>query len=98
MNSRNAIEASNDPPQRTLRPGLSARRKVTPAELKSARQRLGLSAEAFARIFGAHDGRTVRGWEHGSRNGLPAHIPRSVEILVGLALELEPVRRALGIA
>lgn len=70
---------------------------MTPAELKAARQRLRLSAEAFARAFGAHDGRTVRGWEHGSRNGLPTRIPRPVEILVRLALALAGVRQALGI-
>ena len=71
---------------------------MTPTELKSARARLGLSAEQFAKTFGAHDGRTVRGWEHGERNGLPAHIPRAVDILVRLALEVPAARRWLGIA
>jgi transcriptional regulator with XRE-family HTH domain len=70
---------------------------MTPQELKAARQRLGLSTEAFARVFGAHDGRTVRGWEHGSRNGLPAHIPRSIAILVTLALAVPEARAWLGV-
>jgi transcriptional regulator with XRE-family HTH domain len=71
---------------------------MTPAELKSARRSLGISQEQFAKVFGAHDGRTVRGWEHGTRNGLPAHIPRSVNILVRLALEVPAARQWLGIA
>jgi hypothetical protein len=70
---------------------------MTPEELKDARRRLGLSAEAFARTFGAHDGRTVRGWEYGTRHGLPAHIPRSVDILVRLALEVPAARLWLGL-
>jgi transcriptional regulator with XRE-family HTH domain len=65
---------------------------MKPDELKKARRELGLSANEFARIFGAHDGRTVRAWEHGERNGLPARIPRSVEILVSLALEAPEAR------
>lgn len=38
---------------------------MTPTELKTAREELGLSAQAFARLIGVHDGRTVRRWEHG---------------------------------
>ena len=70
-------------------------RPMTPDELKEARRRLGLSVEDFARAFGAHDGRTVRAWEHGERNGLPARIPRSVELLVGLALRVPEARNWL---
>lgn len=63
-------------------------------ELKAARQALGLSAEGFARVFGAASGRTVRGWEAGERNGQPAPVPRPIAMLVRLALEL-PAARAL---
>jgi transcriptional regulator with XRE-family HTH domain len=38
---------------------------MSPAELKTARHELGLSAQAFARLIGVHDGRTVRRWESG---------------------------------
>lgn len=38
---------------------------MTPSELKTARRQLGLSAQAFARLIGVHDGRTVRRWEAG---------------------------------
>jgi transcriptional regulator with XRE-family HTH domain len=65
---------------------------MKPDELKKARRELGLSANEFARVFGAHDGRTVRAWEHGERNGLPARIPRPIEILVALALEAPEAR------
>jgi transcriptional regulator with XRE-family HTH domain len=65
---------------------------MKPDELKQARRELGLSANEFARVFGAHDGRTVRAWEHGERNGLPARIPRSIEILVALALQTPEAR------
>ena len=65
---------------------------MKPDELKEARRDLRLSANAFAHAFGARDERTVRAWEHGIRNGLPICIPRSVEILVGLALEVPEAR------
>src|SRR5574337_1087201 len=41
--------------------------------------------------------RPLRGGEHGLRNGQPTRIPRSVEILVRLALALAAVRQALGL-
>ena len=67
---------------------------MTPDELKTARHTLGLSAERFARMFGAASGRTVRGWEAGERNGQPAPVPRPIALLVRLALAL-PAARAL---
>ena len=71
---------------------------MTPSELKAARKSLGLTVEGFARAFGVSNPRTVRGWENGVRNGGPAPIPRPIEILVCLALELASVRKRLGIA
>ena len=40
---------------------------LTPADIKSARKRLGLSARALAEALqlGTHGGRTVRRWESG---------------------------------
>lgn len=66
---------------------------MTPAELKSARRALGLSAEGFARVVGVESGRTVRRWEAGDRD-----IPGPVKVLVALALGSKAVRNALGIA
>lgn len=50
---------------------------MTPAEFKSARKRLALSAEAMARAVGVASGRTVRRWERGDRA-----VPGPVAILV----------------
>jgi DNA-binding transcriptional regulator YiaG len=41
---------------------------MTPAELKSIRHSLGLSAEAFARLVRVASGRAVRRWEAGDRD------------------------------
>jgi DNA-binding transcriptional regulator YiaG len=41
---------------------------MTPAELKSIRRSLGLSAEAFARLVRIASGRAVRRWEAGDRD------------------------------
>ena len=41
---------------------------MTPAEFKAIRHRLGLSAQALARVLGVSDGRTVRRWEAGDRD------------------------------
>jgi transcriptional regulator with XRE-family HTH domain len=41
---------------------------MTPTELKSIRQSLGLSAEAFAALLRVQSGRTVRRWEAGERD------------------------------
>jgi len=52
------------------RPGRSvcrgARVAVKPADIKTARQRVGLSREAFARTFGLSPA-TLRKWENGER-------------------------------
>lgn len=61
---------------------------MTPAELKSKRHALGLSAERFARLVRVRSGRTVRKWEAGDRD-----IPGPVEVIVELA---EAVPEARG--
>ena len=43
---------------------------MTPAEFKSARRALGLSAEGMARTLGVSAGRTIRKWESGE-NDIP---------------------------
>lgn len=63
---------------------------MTPAELKSARHALGLSAEGFARVVGVESGRTVRRWEAGERD-----IPGPVKVLIRIALKLPAARREL---
>lgn len=67
---------------------------MTPEELTEARARLGLTARAFAGLLDVRD-RTVRAWENRDSNATP--IPRTVEIIVSLALEFPAVRRKLGI-
>jgi transcriptional regulator with XRE-family HTH domain len=57
---------------------------MTPAELKTARHALGLSAEGFARLVRVQSGRTVRRWEAGD-----APIPGAVEVIVSLAAPLQ---------
>ena len=70
---------------------------MTGDELKAARERLGLSAQGFADAFGVSDGRTVRGWESGERNGRPAPVPATVALLTRLALHFDEVRKFLKI-
>ena len=70
---------------------------MTPADLRSARHALGLSAEGFAQAFGVASGRTVRGWESGERNGKPAPIPEPVAKLVDLAIHIPAARKRLGL-
>lgn len=68
---------------------------MTPADLKSARAALGLSASGFAaflRMEGVHAGRTVRRWESGEQD-----IPGYVEIIVDLVLTVPAVRKRLGV-
>lgn len=65
---------------------------MTPAELKSARQALGLSAERFAKLVHVESGRTVRRWESGERD-----IPGPVSVLVGAILANAAVRRHFGL-
>jgi DNA-binding transcriptional regulator YiaG len=57
---------------------------MTPAQLKSARHALGLSAEGFARLVGVKSGRTVRRWESGERK-----IPGPVVRLICWHLEMD---------
>lgn len=65
---------------------------MTPAELKSARHTLGLSAEGFAQLMRVQSGRTVRKWEAGDRD-----IPGPVEVLTEALLASAAVRRHFGI-
>lgn len=53
---------------------------MTPAELKSARHALGLSAEGFARAVRVQSGRTVRKWEAGQRD-----IPGPITVILDMA-------------
>jgi len=53
---------------------------MTPAELKSKRHALGLSAEGFARAVRVQSGRTVRKWEAGQRD-----IPGPITVVLELA-------------
>jgi transcriptional regulator with XRE-family HTH domain len=53
----------------------------TPAELRAARDFLGLSAEGLARMLGVEEGRTVRRWEAGERE-----LPGWVIVIMGTAL------------
>lgn len=66
---------------------------MTPADLKSARHALGLSAEKFARLVRVESGRTVRRWEAGDRD-----IPGPVIVLVCAIMSSRAVRRHFGLA
>lgn len=65
---------------------------MTPAEFRSARHALGLSAEGMARFARVSSGRTVRRWEEGTRE-----IPGPVQLLVELALQVPEVRERFGL-
>lgn len=64
---------------------------MTPAELKSIRHSLGLSAEGLARLVGVESGRTVRRWEAGDRD-----IPGPVRVLLTSIMASAAVRRYFG--
>lgn len=70
---------------------------MTPAELKSARNALGLSADGFAKLISPpdrpSDGRTVRRWEAGDRD-----IPGPVVVLVKAIMESRAVRQYFGVS
>ena len=66
---------------------------MTPSELKTARNALGLSAEGLARLVKVESGRTVRRWEAGERD-----IPGPVIVIVGALMESRAVRRFFGLA
>jgi len=53
---------------------------MTPAELKSIRQSLGLSAEVFAKVVRVESGRTVRRWESAERD-IPGPVTLIAELL-----------------
>ena len=65
---------------------------MTPAELKTARLSMGLSAEKFARLVRVESGRTVRRWEAGERE-----IPGPVVVITELLLASSDVRERLGV-
>jgi DNA-binding transcriptional regulator YiaG len=65
-------------------------RRVTPADLKRARERLGLSQAEFARAVNVQSDRTVRKWEAGERD-----IPGPVVVLLALANEFRVVEHWL---
>jgi len=65
---------------------------MTPADLKSIRHSLGLSAEAFARLVRVESGRTVRRWEAGDRD-----IPGPVIVICEAIQASAAVRRYFGI-
>lgn len=65
---------------------------MTPAEFKSARHALGLSAEGLAKLVQVQSGRTVRRWESGDSD-----IPGPVVVLVQALMESRQVRRHFGL-
>ena len=65
-------------------------------ELKRARKTLGLSVSDFCLAFGIGNERTLRGWELGFRGDKPAPIPKPVQLLVRLALDIEEAREWLA--
>lgn len=57
---------------------------MTPANLKSARHALGLSAEGMARALQVSSGRTVRRWEAGDRD-IPGPVKVALRYMLGEA-------------
>jgi DNA-binding XRE family transcriptional regulator len=70
---------------------------MTADEMRQARQTLGLTQEQFGRIFDVAP-RTVSAWENGARDGRASQVPRSIAVLVRLAVKDQRVRRELGIS
>ena len=66
----------------------------TAAELKAAREFLGLSADDLARVVGVEDGRTVRRWEAGDRD-LPGPVIVVMETALGYLRKIETLSREL---
>lgn len=60
---------------------------MTPAELRTARDTLGLSAEGLARVMRVQSGRTVRRWEAGDRD-----IPGPAIVLIEALLTCQALR------
>jgi DNA-binding transcriptional regulator YiaG len=69
---------------------------MTPAEFRSIRQLLGLTAGNVANIIDVNE-RTVRGWEAGARDGKPASVPFAIGLLMRLLKRHAAVRHDLGI-
>lgn len=69
---------------------------MTPAELKEAHHRLGLSATTAAKLFCA-DPRTVQSWWAGHRNGKQTKTPGLVEKLTVALIESKSVRTFFGL-
>lgn len=65
---------------------------MTPAELKSARHALGLSANEMARLLRIGSGRTIRRWEDGSQD-----VPGPAVALITALLSNAAVRRHFGV-
>ncbi|MFI5014545.1 MAG: helix-turn-helix domain-containing protein [Hyphomicrobiales bacterium] len=66
----------------------------TPAELRAARDFLGLSAQGLARMVGVDDGRTIRRWEAGERE-LPGSVIVMVETALGYVRKIEMISKQL---
>ncbi len=64
---------------------------MTPADLKSARKSLGLSAERLAALVGVTRDAVCK-WESGARP-----IPRWLELLVDILASHKSVRKRLGV-
>lgn len=66
---------------------------MTPHDLKTIRQDLGLSAEAFAKLVRVSSGRVVRRWEAGD-----APIPGPVVVILDLIQKSDEAKAFLGLA
>ena len=66
----------------------------TAADLRAAREFLGLSADDLARVVGVEDGRTVRRWEAGDRE-LPGPVIVVMETALGYLRKIEALSREL---
>jgi transcriptional regulator with XRE-family HTH domain len=66
---------------------------MTPADLKSIRHSLGLSAEAMAKLVRVESGRTVRRWEAGDRD-----IPGPVVVIAEGLRDSQSIRDYFGVS
>lgn len=65
---------------------------MSPAQLKAARKKLGLSADELAKLVGVSS-RSMTRYESGRRE-----TPYAIGLLLSLAMRFKAVRRDLGIA
>lgn len=65
---------------------------MTPAEFRAARESLGLTGEALARVLHVNGSRIIRKWEAGE-----ARVPGPVEVLMTILVEFPRIRRWIGI-